>query len=261
MFAPDARCRICNLPEDMIKSIHFMRLVEGKSLPMICKALEEISKSRGLRVDKFYPTNLNKHFKRHMDPALTSVYMSQLGVGEPGSALTTRVTSITQAKQRDIQDHLISVIAPENLEMFDRLQEVVDRLTTHMDVLEEVLPNKNNVKSFLGDPNASFKDTYAPYLGLVKELRNTITELSKFLNLKGALRRFVEELLREYTHKVTAAFLEEARRLQVELVPDDPIASSLIREVSTSFATKLANATDAIIDKFENILRSVDSNR
>jgi len=271
VFQSDHRCKICNLPEDLVKSIHYARLVEGKSISQVVALLNKAIDDGKISCAPFYTTNVIRHFKKHLAPDLAAAYFQR----EAPLAKQTYV-GINHKKAAAIEDHLMAIVAPENLEMFERLRDLMDKISEHVEIVEEFLPKR---KKFGADGTSevtipmmdgsdknpsefstfSLKDAYTPYLGLVKELRVTITEVTKFLNLKSALRRFVEELLREYTRNITSAFLQEMRYLQQEIAPDDQASATLVREVSMNFATKLAEATDVIVDKFERIINASQS--
>lgn len=254
MFKPHASCKICGLPEDLLKQVHYWRFVENMPVHKIAERLNDVITEKQLQIPKFYPTGVSRHFKRHLSPELVAAYVQKLP-----PHLNRAASSVPVGKTSNIEEHLASIIAPENLEVFERLKTCMTDLSNHLETINSILPTKEDIKSRnYEDLIVDLRYTYDVYVRLTKELRSTLHSLSSFLNLKSVMRTFVEELLREYTHRVMSAFLEEMRYLKDELSPEDQVTTIIIKEVSTSFAAKLANATDQIIDKFDRIIKSQD---
>jgi len=252
MFKPHAGCKICNLPEDLLREVHYWRFIENMPLHRITENLNALVVERNLDIKKFYPTSVNRHFRNHLSPDLVAAYIQKIPPG-----ITRKSSSVPLDKVQRVEDHLAAIVAPENLEVFERLRDSMEDLTNHLEVIASVLPTKESIRTMdPTDVRVNIKDAYDTYIRMSKELRSTLNDLTKFLNLKSILRTFIEELLREYTHKVTSAFLEEMRYLKEELSPHDHMAAITMKEVSTSFASKLANATDAVIDRLDRIIQS-----
>lgn len=253
MFKAHVRCKVCNLPEEIMKEVHYWRFIENMPVHKITERLNALVVEKGLEITKFYPTGVNRHFKNHLNPDLVAAYVQQIP-----PHLTRRSSSVPLEKIQSVEDHLAAIVAPENLEVFERLRDNMENLSNHLEVIDAMLPTKESLKEKNDqfDVSVNVKDAYEMYIKMTKEHRATLNDLAKFLNLKSILRTFVEELLREYTHKVTSAFLEEMRYLKEEVAPNDHLASITMKEVATNFATKLANATDKIIDRLDRIIQT-----
>lgn len=274
---PRPRCKVCQLPSDLLDRAHELRVEHSATLEDIASELTTNLKDRGSEVE-INAQNLSTHYRDHGDATTRAAHAALRHVNNGRPALSPEENVFVVAAQTfadqgtsELSSGLRTIYASYSdqfarfTEMLDEYKELVNsilraevdeaerklRESGHESTPETELKLKEERRQRLESMIAVMSTSVDTQVKLGREIRGTIDSLSKIGNPKATLDLFVRAILKRMLTDIIDIYATVAQGLyqavELEAVDEDVSARTieLIQEHMLTFGPKVESAVSS----------------